>query len=243
MFVFVIEDLKDRGIDIKNCFYHPNCSIPLSTVFLSKTSGCRTIIHSNKNLPHVNFDIFDKCDLNEYFWVHFEARKVPETIKMMMKIKEHNKRKPDAEKIKISLDFEKKRDENLLLVKFADVAILGRDFAEILGCFDKKTASYKLKDLTMTDERYKNDNIVIICPWGTDGAAAITPSGDFVECHANPPPNGIVDTLGAGDTFCAGTLHALMNDFNDIKSAIERGCRIAGYKCGFYGYDCVKDSE
>jgi hypothetical protein len=35
MFVFVIEDLKDRGIDIKNCFYYPNRNIPLSSEFPS----------------------------------------------------------------------------------------------------------------------------------------------------------------------------------------------------------------
>lgn len=242
MFGFVMEDLKSRGIETKNCFYFPNCNMPLSTVLLNKSSGCRTIIHSNKNLPHVNFDIFDKCDLSEYFWVHFEARSVPETKKMMLKIKEFNKAKPDEEKIKISLELEKKRDENLLLTKFTDVAFLGRDFAEILGCQDKKTAVYKLKEMTTNDDRYKNENCLIICPWGTDGACALSQSGDYVETPAFPPPdNKVVDTLGAGDTFCAGTLHALMTDFGNISGAIEQGSRIAGFKCGFYGYDCVKN--
>lgn len=162
---------------------------------------------------------------------------------MMLKIKEFNKTRPDAEKIKISLELEKKRDENLLLTKFTDVAFLGRDFAEILGCHDKKSAVYKLKDMTMTDDRYKNENLLIICPWGTDGAAALSPSGEFLESPAFPPPGEIVDTLGAGDTFCAGALNALMTDFNDTKRALELGCRIAGYKCGFYGYDCVKNFE
>lgn len=241
MFVFIIEDLKDRGIETKNCFYHPNCSIPLSTVFLSKASGCRTIIHSNKNLPHVSFDVFDKCDLSEYFWVHFEARTVPDTTKMMMKIREFNEMRPEAEKIKISLELEKKRDENLLLTKYADVAFLGRDYAEILGCFDKKTASYKLKELTTTDDRYMNKNLLIICPFGTDGAAALDANGNYFESPIFPPVDGIVDTLGAGDTFCAGTLNSLMSDFTDVKTAIKEGCRISGYKCGFFGYDCVKD--
>lgn len=240
MFVFVIEDLKDRGIDFKNSATIPNCKIPLSTVLLSKNSGCRTIIHSNKNLPHVTFDNFDKCDLSEYFWVHFEARSVPETTKMMLKIREYNKTKPDAENIKISLELEKRRDENLILVRYTDVAVLGRDFAEILGCHDKKRATYKLKELTTSDDRYKNDNTLIICPWGTDGASAMNPAGDYFECQTYPPQNGIVDTLGAGDTFCAGTLNALMGNL-DASKAIEQGCRIAGFKCGHFGYDCVKD--
>lgn len=241
MFVFIIEDLKDRGIETKNCFYHPNCSIPLSTVFLSKNSGCRTIIHSNKNLPHVTFDIFDKCDLSEYFWVHFEARSVLDTTKMMLKIREFNKSKPKGEQIKISLELEKKRDENLLLVKYADVVFLGRDYGEILGCDNKKSAIYKLKELTTSNHRYKNENVLIICAWGADGAAALDSADDYVESLAFPPSNRIVDSLGAGDTFCAGTLNCLMSDFSAVDVAIETGCRIAGYKCGFYGYDCVQN--
>lgn len=239
MFAFVIEDLKDRGIDSKNSFFYPNCNIPLSTVLLSKSSG----FHYNKNLPHVNFDNFDNCDLNEYFWVHFEARSVPETTKMMAKIKAFNKTKSDGAKIKISLELEKKRDENLLLIKYADVAILGRDFAVILGGTDKKTSIYKLKELITTDDRYKNDNCLLVCPWGTDGACALSATGEYFDSPAIPPPGKIVDTLGAGDTFCAGTLNALMTDFTDPQKAIEQGCKLAGYKCGFYGYDCVKDFQ
>jgi ketohexokinase len=188
----------------------------------------------------VNFDNFDKCDLSEYFWVHFEARSVPETTKMMLKIKEYNKFRPDDEKIKISLELEKKRDENLLLIKYADVAFLGRDFAEILGCNDKKTAIYKLKEMTTNDNRYKNEEILLICPWGSDGAAALSSSGEYSESPVFPPEK-IVDTLGAGDTFCAGTLNALMSDFHNVPHALELGCRIAGFKCGSFGYDCVKD--
>lgn len=160
---------------------------------------------------------------------------------MMLKIKEFNKAKPEAEKIKISLELEKKRDENLLLTKYADVAFLGQDFSKILGCHDKKTAVYKLKEMTTIDDRYRNENCLLICPWGTDGACAVSSTGEFYECPSFPPPDKIVDTLGAGDTFCAGTLDALMQDFNNVQLAIEKGCRIAGFKCGFFGYDCVKD--
>lgn len=240
MFGFVIDDLKDRGIDTKNCVFYPNSSIPLSTVLLNKASGFRTIIHSNKNLPHVNFDNFDKCDLNEYFWVHFEARSVPDTTNMMLKIKEYNKTKPDAEKIKISLELEKKRDENLLLTKYADVIFVGRDYAEFFGYHDKKTAVYKLSETLTTDERYKNKNCLLICPWGIDGACALSSSGEYFPCPSYPP-NTIVDSLGAGDTFCGGTLHFLMEDYDNPKRAVEQGCRVAGYKCGYYGYDCIKD--
>lgn len=242
MFVFIIEDLKEHGIDIKNCRYYTKRSIPLSTILLSNSNGARTIIHSNKNLPHIKFEDFDKCDLNEYNWIHFEARSVLETTQMMLKIRDFNEMKPDEEKIKISLELEKKRDENLLLIKFVDVAILGRDFAEsdILGCTDKKKAIYKLKQLTQDDEQYKNENCTLICPWGKDGACALDRQGNYFESPIFPCEK-TVDTLGAGDTFTGGLLYSLMNDFVDVQQAIIMGCRVAGFKCGFYGYDCIKE--
>lgn len=265
MFVFIIEDLKDRDIEIKNCRYYENCNIPLSTVLLSKDTGYRTIIHTNKNLPHVKFEDFDKCNLNEYYWVHFEARSVPETTRMMLKIKDFNEGKTENDKIKISLELEKKRDENMLLIKYADVAILGKDFAEILGCHDKKTAIYKLKDMTNNDDRYKNQKCVLICPWGKDGACALDLDGNYFESPIYPCET-TVDTLGiliilkqyfyptvkpyldsfitgAGDTFTAGILYSLIKNFNNVQQAIFNGCKIAGFKCGFYGYDCVKDFQ
>lgn len=240
MFAFVIDDLKDRGIDIKNAFYYQSRNIPFSTVLLSKKTGMRTIIHFNKDLPHVNFNNFDKCDLDEYCWVHFEARNPDETTKMMLKIRAYNETKPNNDgKIKISLELEKKRDENLVLIKYADVAFLGRDFAEILGCQDKKTAVYRLKEMTMTDERYRNENVIIICPWGKDGACALSSSG-YCESQSYPPEI-IVDTLGAGDTFCAACLNSLMNDTTKLFRAIHQGCTLAGFKCGHFGYDCIKE--
>lgn len=73
MFKFVIHDLSMRGIDHKNCIYYDNCEVPLSSIWLSEATGSRTVVHSNPNLPHMSFDGFDKCDLSEYKWIHFEV--------------------------------------------------------------------------------------------------------------------------------------------------------------------------
>lgn len=159
---------------------------------------------------------------------------------MMQKIRKFNESQSAGDRITISLELEKKRDENLLLIKFADVAILGRDYAEILDCYDKKTAIFKLKKLTMEDERYKNDKIMLVCPWGSDGAIALNPTGGYCESPVYPPEK-VVDTLGAGDTFAAGLIDSLLDDFDDIQRAIVHGCKIAGEKCGSFGYDCIKN--
>lgn len=49
---------------------------------------------------------------------------------------------------------------------------------------------------------------VLICAWAEDGADALGPDGHLVHSDAFPPET-LVDTLGAGDTFNAAVIHKL----------------------------------
>lgn len=72
-FKFVIDDFRDRGIRIDNCIYY-DCDPPISSVLLNEATGSRTIIHSNPNLPILKFVDFEKINLNNYKWIHFEVK-------------------------------------------------------------------------------------------------------------------------------------------------------------------------
>lgn len=136
--------------------------------------------------------------------------------------------------IKVSVELEKPRGEDLLLVEFADYVILGKTYAQFMGGItNKKNAVYKLRELS------KGSKFSIICPWGEDGAAALDQDNNYYSCPAYSPEN-VIDTLGAGDTFCAATIFAL-NRGRHLGEAIEFGCRVAGAKVGFYGYDEIKN--
>lgn len=52
------------------------------------------------------------------------------------------------------------------------------------------------------------------------------------------PPEKVVDSLGAGDTFIAATIHCLSCGF-PLDESIDFGCRIAGAKIGQVGYDAI----
>lgn len=108
----------------------------------------------------------------------------------------------------------------------------------------------------------------MICAWAEEGADALEPDGTLVHADAFPPER-LVDTLGAGDTFNAAVIFALSGGGHgpsgsalpgtaphlpaaphgsvsvspfpgqSLRDALTFGCRIAGKKCGIHGYDGI----
>lgn len=107
----------------------------------------------------------------------------------------------------------------------------------------------------------------LICAWAEKGADAIGPDGVVIHSDAFPPEK-LVDTLGAGDTFNASVMYSLSNGMNaslkhkhlldfcklcksvqaglvlfsaghSLQDALTFGCQIAGKKCGVHGYDGI----
>ena len=51
---------------------------------------------------------------------------------------------------------------------------------------------------------------------------------------------GVIDTIGAGDTFNATVVACLSQDKN-LAQALDIGCKVAGFKVGQIGYDGLKE--
>lgn len=169
-------------------------------------------------------------------------------MKMMKSVVAFNEGKSD--RITISLDLEKLRPENLPLVNFADVVIMSKEFAMDLGYENKTNAVHSFRALTrtglvsssvfhhcMTHFAHIFSSNIIICPWGTDGVAALDSNDKLFSAEAYPPDN-VVDSLGAGDTFAAGVIFSLYQG-RSIDFAIQFASRLAGLKVGFFGYDQI----
>ena len=82
--------------------------------------------------------------------------------------------------------------------------------------------------------------VVSPCAWGADGAAAGVAGHSF--SHDAFPPEQVVDTLSAGDTFNAAFIYARLNAM-DVQRSLRFACYVAGHKVGqkgFQGIDAIK---
>jgi len=217
----VQQDLIKHGVNMRHCQLFPGQSTPTSYITLNQNNGSRTIVHY-RNLPELNATPFTQLDLNSYQWVHFEARNIPETRKMIEYSKIHY---PD---IPVSIEIEKNRDEIESLftppISTNTIYFFSSHFARQYNFDSPQTL------LAHYQPHLPGD--LLICTWGTQGAYAME-NNHFYHAKAYPPAN-VVDTIGAGDTFNAGFIDACLANL-DTQNALDVASRLAGKKCGISG--------
>ncbi|XP_076581897.1 ketohexokinase-like isoform X6 [Chaetodon auriga] len=183
-----------------------------------------------ENLPDVTKEDFSKVDLHQFKWIHWEGRNAEEQVKMIQQVAMYNSTLPPQQRITVSVEIEKTREPLYQLFPHGDVVFVSKDVARHFGFL---TAEAALKGLY---SRVKK-GAVLICAWAEKGADALGPDGLIVHSDAFPPET-LVDTLGAGDTFNAAVIYTLSNG-GSLENALTFGCRVAGRKCGFHGYDSI----
>ncbi|XP_026855649.1 ketohexokinase isoform X5 [Electrophorus electricus] len=228
---FILNDFKMYKIDISLLLEHTGCSFPASVVISNETTGSRTILHMNRNLPDVSAEDFSKLDLSQYKWIHWEGRNAEEQIKMIEKVREYNsKQQREENRITISVEIEKTREPLYQLFPCGDLVFISKDVAIHFGFHSAASA---LRGLYSRLRK----GAVLICAWAEKGADALCPDGVLVHSDAFPPER-LVDTLGAGDTFNASVIYTLSRG-GSLQEALTFGCQIAGKKCGIHGYDGI----
>lgn len=186
--------------------------------------------HVAENLPDVSAKDFEKVDLTRFKWIHIEGRNASEQVKMLQRIEQYNATKPLPQKVRVSVEIEKPREELFQLFGYGEVVFVSKDVAKHLGF---RSAGEALKGLY---SRVKK-GATLICAWAEEGADALGPDGQLLHSDAFPPPR-VVDTLGAGDTFNASVIFSLSKG-NSMQEALRFGCQVAGKKCGLQGFDGI----
>lgn len=227
---FIVDDFMRRGVDVSALAWQSEGVTPCACCIVCTSSGSRTVVLSDTNLPDVTADDFQKVDLSQYKWIHWEGRNAGEQVKMIKRVQEYNLTIPTDKIITISVEIEKTRDELYQLFKHADVVFVSKDVARNFG---HNSAAEALRGLYSRVRKGAS----LICAWAEKGADGMGPEGIVVHSDAFPP-EAIVDTLGAGDTFNASVIFALSNGKN-LQEALAFGCQTAGRKCGIQGYDGI----
>lgn len=227
---FLVADFRQRGVDVSQVAWQSQGDTPCSSCIVNNSNGSRTIILYDTNLPDVSAKDFEKVDLTRFKWIHIEGRNASEQVKMLRRIEEHNAKQPLPQKVRVSVEIEKPREELFQLFSYGEVVFVSKDVAKHLGF---QSAVEALRGLY---SRVKK-GATLVCAWAEEGADALGPDGQLLHSDAFPPPR-VVDTLGAGDTFNASVIFSLSKG-NSMQDALRFGCQVAGKKCGLQGFDGI----
>ncbi len=212
------QELKARQVATGFCQHVKQGKSPTSYITLNQQTGSRTIVHY-RDLPEYDFQRYQQIPLEEFDWFHFEGRNASEVKRMLTETRQRRVDQP------ISVEIEKDREGIDLLLPLADILLFSRVFVSSRG-FDQPSEFFDAM-------RPVAPGATFVCTWGDGGAWARDHQDHDYHSPAYPPPE-VIDTLGAGDTFNAGLIHAIAVG-QPLAGALAQACRLAGKKVGQHG--------
>lgn len=194
---------------------------PMSCVTLNARNGSRTIVHF-RDLPELAESALQALKPDEYDWIHFEGRNIPLMHSLFEDLHARGFRR-------FSLEIEKARDGIEELFTLPALLLFSRQYVREHHEGSIRDFFTHLRESTVTSPVY--------CGWGSAGAWAMDARGQIYQQPAWQPEK-VVDTLGAGDAFNAGVIHATLSGMN-VPHSLELACHLAGFKCGHEGFDAI----
>ncbi|XRM39748.1 hypothetical protein ABZX51_003090 [Aspergillus tubingensis] len=217
-------------VNLSHCIFREAFNEPASSYIIkSESSGSRTIVNYNE-LPEMTVDEFTQIagNLTNPTWFHFEGRIPDVTLSCIRFLRQ---RYPSAT---ISVEVEKPGREGLQnLAEEADVVFYSKSWAQGNGYHTAEECVRKESTLTRKAS-------LLCCTWGQDGAVAFEPKTQtLVHSPAYSAANfQVIDPIGAGDTFIAGMLYALICRGSEWSLSEKLGFanRLAGMKVSQEGF-------
>ena len=209
------EAFAQHGVDISHAAVIPGAHMPTSYVTLSRATASRSIVHY-RDLPEYTAEAFNSIDLSIFDWIHFEGRAVDELVPMIQRAR-------GVCGLPVSLEVEKPRAGIDALFDEVDLLMFSHDYLRTRG----ERPEQLLESLP--------GGGMATCTVGSQGAWARDFEGNVLHVQAHQPDQ-VVDTLGAGDVFNAGLLHAITRGM-PMHVALSQANRLAGELCGREGLE------
>lgn len=211
-----IDDELDRiGIEHHLCPRSNDYVTPLSTILLKRDNGSRTIVHY-RDLPELQTEDLQRIALNNFSWIHVEGR----NIEVLGQVLPHW---ADTG-ISLSLEIEKPRQGIEQLSVHAHNIIISSHYLDEHS-IDADSCLKKFRQL--------NPRANLVATLGEKGAVAMDKSGKIITIGAHPVTR-VADTIGAGDCFIAGIIHASMRQ-QSFESALNFASQLVANKIQRHG--------
>lgn len=220
----IYRDLERWKISSQCCQITPDIAGSTSFIVSTQDTGSRTIIH-HRTVPVLSSEHFKSQEnlLNKVSWVHFEGRGEVEDMVRYIRHRRGNN-------VFLSLEMEKPSVDVEHILHLIDLVIVSKAYASSKG-FENQPQDYITHFWKKNSGKSRPSCIVL--PWGSKGAFAQC-RGDVMEFSDAFPPEVVVDTTGAGDTFNGALFFALRAGMT-LKKSIRLSCKVAGFKVGMQG--------
>ncbi|KAF3855582.1 hypothetical protein F7725_016305 [Dissostichus mawsoni] len=304
-------------IDVSLVSESAQCELPASVVISNINTGSRTILHMNsfimadfsrrgvdvsavvlqvedvkdfnnsdllvvRNLPDVTAEDFSKVDLHQFKWIHWEGRNAEQQVQMIQQVEVFNRPLPPQERITLSV-FVSKDVARHFGFQSAGAALKGLYSRVKQDAFPPET----LVDTLGAGDTFNSAVIYTL----SNGETLHCPTGDITlsncetlhcptditlsNCETLHCPTGDITLSNCETLHCPTvrhytvqheTLHCPTGDitlsncetlhcptvrrytvqletlhWGSLQDALTFGCRVAGRKCGFHGYDGIAE--
>ncbi|KAG8007216.1 Ketohexokinase [Nibea albiflora] len=136
---FIMADFSQRNIEVTEV-WQVKGQTPCACCVVCPSSGSRTVVLSDMNLPDVTAQDFSKVDLRQFKWIHWEGRNAEEQVKMIQQVMMYNSTLPQHQRITVSVEIEKTREPLYQLFPHGDVMFVSKDVARHFGFLTAETA-------------------------------------------------------------------------------------------------------